>query len=120
MLDAPVELAVAVGERAVLPVSAEGRPTWTKWYEIFRVVGYRPYLKRTLTIALIVGSVLFIINHLDEVLSGKATARVYAKGALTYLVPFIVSNSGLLVAARRPRHASARMLEGNREGEEVG
>lgn len=64
---------------------------------------HRPYLKRTVTIALIVGTILFTINQLDVVLSGKATARVWFKSGLTYFVPFCVSNYGLLVAAKRKK-----------------
>ena len=96
---APVELAGA-------PTSVQ-TPTWTHWYEIFRVVGHRPYLKKTIGIALMVGTVLFIINHLDEVIAGKATHAVWIKSGLTCFVPFVVSNLGLLVAARRPQGAVA-------------
>jgi len=82
-------------------VSNQDRPVWTKWHEIFRVVAHPPYLKRTVRIALIFGSVLFAINHLDEVVLGHANAAVWIKGALTFLVPFSVSNLGVLVASRR-------------------
>lgn len=76
-------------------------PLWTKWHEVFRVIVYPPYLRKTLRIALIFGSILFAINHLDEVVSGRATAAVWIKGAMTFLVPFCVSNLGVLVASRR-------------------
>jgi hypothetical protein len=52
------------------------------------------------TIALVVGTVLFCINQLDVVLRGDATAVVWIKSAITYLVPFCVSNAGVLVASR--------------------
>jgi len=76
-------------------------PTWKKWSEMGRVVFYPLYLKKTVRIALIVGSILFLINHADEVLRGQATLAVWAKGAATYLVPFCVANMGVLIAARR-------------------
>ena len=76
-------------------------PTWGSWREIGRVVLYRPYLKKTVRLALIVGSILFVINHLDEVLRGQATSVVWMKGVITYLVPFCVANLGVLIAARR-------------------
>lgn len=44
---------------------------------------------------------LFTINQLDVVLRGAATPLVWAKIALTYLVPFCVSNLGILIASRR-------------------
>ena len=49
-----------------------------------------------------VGTVIFAINQLDVVLAHKATAATYLKAALTYLVPFAVSNYGILLATRRP------------------
>lgn len=62
---------------------------------------YRPHLRRTIRAALVVGSVIFAINQLDVVLRHQATLGTYVKGALTYLVPFCVSNYGILVATRR-------------------
>jgi hypothetical protein len=83
--------------------SADAPLTWSRWYEALRVVGHPPYLKRTVRIALIVGLVLFTINHLDEVIAGRATAGTCLKGIVTLFVPFIVANLGVLVASRRPR-----------------
>ena len=79
----------------------EARPTWATWREALGVVRYRPHLLRTVRVALIVGTVIFSINQLDVVLRGKATAVTYLKSALTYLVPFCVSNYGILIATRR-------------------
>ena len=76
-------------------------PTWAKWYEIPRVVSHPPFLRRTIGIAFVVGTILFAINHLDEVIRGQATYEVWIKGAATYLVPFCVANMGVLVAALR-------------------
>lgn len=56
-----------------------------------------------MSVALFVGAVLFSINQLDVVLRHQATASTYVKGALTFLVPFCVSNYGILVATRRKR-----------------
>ena len=76
-------------------------PTWDRWREALGVIGYRPHLRKTLRIALVVGTVLFCINQLDVVLRGNATTVTWIKGAITYLVPFVVSNLGVLVASRR-------------------
>jgi hypothetical protein len=92
------------------PSSAEdvaGRlapPTWATWQDAVHVVCYRPHLRKTAAIALVVGTVLFGINQLDVVLRGDATAAVWIKSAVTYLVPFCVSNGGVLVASRVDRH----------------
>jgi len=45
--------------------------------------------------------VLFAINQLDVVVRGAATPTVWFKVALTYVVPFCVSNVGILIASRR-------------------
>jgi hypothetical protein len=58
------------------------------------------HLRRTLTIALVVGTILTAINQADVILRGDATATTVAKCALNYVVPFIVSNLGVLTAAR--------------------
>ena len=58
-------------------------------------------LRRTLAVALVVGSALFAINQLDVVVAGHASARVWLKACLTYAVPFLVANYGLLVGTRR-------------------
>lgn len=76
-------------------------PTWHRWRDAPAVVLHPPHLRKTVTVALVVGTVLFFINHLDVVLRGDATAGVWVKGAITYLVPFAVSNFGILVASRR-------------------
>lgn len=65
------------------------------------VVRHPPHLHRTLLTAVIVGTLLFCINQLDVVLAGDATAATWSKGALTYVVPFVVSNVGVLIATRR-------------------
>jgi hypothetical protein len=90
-------------------VAGTDRPTWSTWREAVRVVSYPPHLQRTVTIALIVGTILFAINQLDVVIRGDATTTiVWAKVAITYLVPFAVANAGILIASRANRPPSAR------------
>ena len=89
----------------------EDAPIWTKWHEVFKVIAYPAYLTKTLRIALVFGSILFAINHLDEVLLGRATSAVWIKGALTFLVPFCVSNLGVLVASRRRVEEKKREID---------
>ncbi len=43
-----------------------------------------------------VGTVLTAINQGDVIARGEATTTTLVKAALNYLVPFIVSNLGLL------------------------
>lgn len=65
------------------------------------VVCCRPHLRFTFRTALLVGTVLFAINHLDVVLDGRATAVTWIKAVITYVVPFVVANLGVLTATRR-------------------
>ena len=69
------------------------------------VVRYRPHLKRTVTVALTVGTVFFAMNQLTVVLAGGATPLTWLKVALTYLTPFCMSNFGILTATRQPRES---------------
>ena len=60
----------------------------------------REHLRRTLTIAVVVGTILTAINQADVIARGDATSTTLVKAALNYLVPFIVSNLGLLAGKR--------------------
>ena len=62
--------------------------------------GAPPNLKRTLTIAAIVGCILSIINEGDVIVHGHATAATGLKIGLNFVVPFIVSNLGVLAGTR--------------------
>jgi hypothetical protein len=59
------------------------------------------HLRRTLMIALVVGSWLNLFNHGDELVRGVFSLPLAGKLALNYLTPFVVSNAGLM--ARRKR-----------------
>ncbi len=61
---------------------------------------YGPVVRRAIVVALVVGTVLCIINQGDVLLGGHVTAFVVAKMALTYLVPFSVSTYSALAANR--------------------
>jgi K+ transporter len=74
---------------------------WLTAREGLHVVTHHGHPKRTLTTALIVGTVLFLINQLDVVIAGGATWVTWMKSGVTYLVPFIVANIGILIATRR-------------------
>lgn len=84
-------------------MDAPSQPTWSTWREIPGVVGYPPHLRRTLVIAVVVGTILFAINQLDVVMRGDASTATWIKSALTYVVPFLVANSGIVVASRVDR-----------------
>jgi hypothetical protein len=75
--------------------------TWRTWREAVTVVLATNNVKRTVYIALIVGSVFFAMNQLGTVAAGRAGTIVWLKVALTYLTPLIVSNVGVLSTTRR-------------------
>ncbi|GAC1581564.1 MAG: hypothetical protein NVS3B18_15120 [Candidatus Dormibacteria bacterium] len=50
---------------------------------------------------MVVGLLLFLINQLDVVIEGRATFVTAIKAGLNVLVPFCVSNLGVLTATRR-------------------
>jgi hypothetical protein len=76
--------------------------TWSTRRELVSVVVAVHNLKKTISVALIVGSAFFAMNQLGVILAGHATALVWLKTALTYLTPLFVSNFGVLSATRRP------------------
>ena len=63
----------------------------------------RANLRRTVRIALIVGTILTLINQADVLLRGDATPLTAVKIPLNYVVPFIVSNLGVISGARTER-----------------
>ncbi len=57
--------------------------------------------RKTLKIALIVGLLLTLINQAAVIAGGDATVATWVRCGLNFLVPFVVSNLGLL--SGRPR-----------------
>jgi len=60
------------------------------------------HLRRTVAIALVVGTLLTLANQGDVLLAGQATAATALKVAANYLTPFVVSNLGLLSGRPAP------------------
>lgn len=60
----------------------------------------RRHLKKTVGVAAIVGTAFFAMNQLPAVLAGQVTLVHVLKAALSYVVPFCVSNCGVLAADR--------------------
>lgn len=84
----------------VASVSGEGVSGWRYWC----TVCCRPAnLCRTVGIALVVGTILSAINQLDVLVSGEGTTATAVKIPLNYLVPFIVSNLGVITGTRSER-----------------
>ena len=65
----------------------------------------RHNLRRTVRIALIVGVLLTTINQGAVITAGHATAATWVRSGLNFVVPFLVSNAGLL-SGRHPEPRS--------------
>jgi hypothetical protein len=74
---------------------------WSSLADAVRYCARPQHLRRTCSIALVVGLVLTAVNQLDVILAGDATTATWVKSGTNFVVPFIVSNLGLL--AGRPR-----------------
>ncbi len=83
------------------PVRLVQSPTWESWAQIPAVCLHPRNLASNLVVAAIVGTLLFSINQLDIVLRDGFGPRVWLKASLTFLVPFLVSNYGLVVGTRK-------------------
>lgn len=81
---------------------SERTATWSTWRQAVSVVVSPQHLKRTVSVAVIVGSTFFAMNQLSVIVAGHATTVVWLKAALTYLTPLFVSNFGVLSATRQP------------------
>jgi len=62
-------------------------------------------LRRTVRIALIVGVLLTAINQGAVITAGHVTAATWVRSGLNFVVPFLVSNAGLL-SGRHPESRS--------------
>lgn len=88
----------APGERP----QAAPRPTWRRLRECPRCMLHGPHLRRTAATALAVGTIYLVINHLGALTGGHASAATWVAAGVTYLVPFSVANTGVLVGCREP------------------
>ena len=68
---------------------------------LFDALQHPPLVRRSLTIALVVGSLLTLLNQGDILLAGNWYNDLYWKIPLTYCVPFCVATFGALSNARR-------------------
>ena len=60
-------------------------------------------LRRSIGAALVVGTILSLINQADVVFGGRATVGTWVKIGLSYVVPFVVSSYGIVLGSNRAR-----------------
>ena len=74
---------------------------WDTPSEALRLVLLRTTLRKTIPIALLVGTILSLINQSGVIFGGDATFVTWLRVGGNYLVPFCVSSAGFLSATRR-------------------
>ncbi|HEV8573650.1 MAG TPA: nitrate/nitrite transporter NrtS [Dehalococcoidia bacterium] len=61
-----------------------------------------PLMRRSLIVAIIVGTILTAINQGNILLGGEFPPSLYWKIPLTYAVPYCVATTGAMLNGRRP------------------
>jgi len=64
-------------------------------------VRHRPMVRRSIIVAVVVGTILTLLNQGDVLLAGHWNDAMYWKVPLTYCVPFLVASYGALTNSRR-------------------
>ena len=73
------------GRRGLITMTCRRVSSWLR-------VAVRPdIVRRSLKVAVLVGTILALINHGDRMLSGSLDGEAALKIVLTYLVPYCVS-----------------------------
>ena len=75
--------------------------TWRTPRGALRLAFRRSTTRRTTKIALVVGTVLSLINQGGVIFGGRASATTWIRVAANYVVPFCVSSFGFLTATKR-------------------
>ncbi|MBK9388236.1 MAG: nitrate/nitrite transporter NrtS [Planctomycetes bacterium] len=75
------------------------------WLEVAR---RRDVVRRALRVAVVVGTLLCLINHGDRLLAGSLGGRELLKIALSYLVPYAVSTYAAVGAIRAQQARAQR------------
>ncbi len=73
------------------------------------------HLRRTMAIAAVVGLVLSAANQGAIIAAGDATTVTWLRCAVNFLVPFVVSNLGLLSGRPRLTRDAATLASGDDE-----
>jgi len=73
------------------------------------------HLRRTTRIAAVVGLVLTAVNQGAIIAAGDATTVTWLRCAVNFLVPFVVSNLGLLTGRPRSTRDPATLRSGDDE-----
>ena len=75
---------------------------WSTPDEAARLLLSGATARACLPVALVVGTVLSLVNQGDVIAQGAAGAAVVLKVLANYLIPFLTSSTGALLAVREP------------------
>lgn len=67
------------------------------------------FMPTAFKVALVVGSLLFLINHGWALLHGQMTPVRWASGGLTYFVPYMVNIHGQYISQSRMKESASRL-----------
>ena len=88
-------------------MSPTTRPSWSSYGEAAQLWFAPATLRKTIKIALVVGTLLSLVNQGSVIFGGHATAVTCVRVGLNYLVPFCVSSIGYLSATRARGNGSS-------------
>jgi hypothetical protein len=71
------------------------------WKGYFASLTSPEVIPSALKVAVVVGSLLFTINHGKALMSGQMNSDRWLSGAITYVVPYLVNAHGQYVAKSR-------------------
>ncbi len=76
-------------------------PPWTTRLEACRLVLRGVTFRTCSRVALVVGTILTVVNQGSVIAGGDATAATWVRVGVNYVVPFVVSSIGYLAPFRR-------------------
>jgi len=74
--------------------------TWSTPSDALRLLLQRRVLRRCVLTAIVVGTVLSLVNQLHVIAAGEGDTATWLRVGANYVIPFIVSNVGALSATR--------------------
>lgn len=78
-------------------------PSWTTASQALGLFCRGATFRTAAPIAIIVGTVLSLVNQLHVIIDGDATWATWVRIIVNYAVPYIVASIGFLSACRAPR-----------------
>ncbi len=97
------------------PPTRRPPPGWRTWRQAMMHICTGAAAHVAVPTALIVGTILTAVNQGAVIVSADLSPALVARVAANYLVPFVVSSIGYLVAGREPNAPPERQSEPQRK-----